>query len=473
MRGGDGQWRLGVAHQLRLLTRDHRIVLLVGMVMLLTAAALAAVAVGNAGIDRESMAARAAEARTWAALPRGNPHAAAHFGRYAFKPVSALAAIDRGMLDSLGVAVRLESHSQNPATLRPMDGGTVLADFARLDPATMVELLGPLLLILAAVATFAGPNADALLRQEVGAGARPSAMLLGRLIGLAILVPLLVAPVLLGGALVAGTAGLTRLALLALGLCVYLLGFLGLTLGASAWFGAARPALIAMLGFWAGGTLVLPRVAPAIAEAVRPTLSAAALEAAATEEVLKGGPEAPGTSDARMSRLKATMLARYHVRTVERLPIDFGGVAFFEGETLSSAIYARHMAALYNGYAAQALVQRALAFASPLLAIRPWSAALAGTDLAAHRHFLVEAEAYRYRYVQALNRDIILHRQTSDGDYLADIPVITRSVSLQPTSEPLKVVLARQWPDLAILICWAAASIALAVAALGHRTRRL
>lgn len=462
------QWRVGFAHQGRLLLRDRQLAWLLGGVLLSAVVMLAVGIATERAMAREAAAAKAEEARVWAALPPGNPHAAAHFGRYAFREPGPLAPLDRGLSDALGVAVRLEGHQQNVATGRRIDGGGTLDGFARLDAAGVVALLGPLLLILAGFATFSGETVRALLRQEIAAGARPGATLAGRVAALVLLAPILAAPLAVAGALL--DAGVVRVTLLAGGHLLYLLTFLLLTLAASAWFQTPRAALAVLLAFWASATLVLPRVAPALGEALHPTISAAAMEAAITDEVLGGG-ERDG-QQARMERLKASLLARYKVDGVEQLPINFGGVAFFEGERLSAAIYARHMAAVHDGYAAQARTGRALAVLSPFLAIRPWSAALAETDMAAHRRMLEQAEAWRYRTVQALNRDIILHRPAAVDDYRANVHGITRGIEPTFTPEPLRDTLARQWPDLAVLLAWTGAAGGLLWLALRRRMAR-
>src|SRR5687768_4324815 len=54
----------------------------------------------------------------WLEQGAKNPHSAAHYGFYAYKPVSPLAIIDKGLDDYLGNAVWLEAHNQNEVTSR-------------------------------------------------------------------------------------------------------------------------------------------------------------------------------------------------------------------------------------------------------------------------------------------------------------------------------------------------------------------
>lgn len=445
--------------QWRLLVRDRRLaVLAIALVLVLCTAALAAAALHGTQ-EAERRAAQIEEAHVWERQGPANPHGAAHFGRYVFKPASPLAVVDPGLLPQLGSALKLEAHANNPARNRSIDGGTALDRFGGLSPATMLQSLAPLLIILSGFAAFAGERSRGLLRQELAGGVAPGALMAGRLAGLAATVALLLLLSTLAGAaalfLAGGTAGaLAALLWMMLGYGLYLFGFAALTLAASAAFASARSALVVLLAFWAMATLFVPRIAPSVAEALVPTLSAPAFEAAVTREV-REGPSGHDPQDARLERLRQETMRRYGVTRLEDLPIDFNGVALFEGEKLSTAIYRRHFAALYDGYDRQAEVQRGFALLSPLQALRSWSMALAGTDQHAHRRFLEQADAFRYGLVQQLNRAIIHRPKGGEGPFLADVAAITRDARFSAAPRPLREALARHWLDLAILGAWA------------------
>jgi ABC-2 type transport system permease protein len=467
--------------QWRLLTRDRRLAILgLALLLVLGAAALTSAALYRAQ-EAERAAAQVEEAQVWARQGPANPHGAAHFGRYVYKPLSPLGAVDPGLLPQLGTTLFLEAHAQNPARGRAIDGGTALDRFSGLSPASMLQVLAPLLIILAGFATFAGERARSLLRQELAAGAPPSALIAGRLGGLAATVAILLCLVAAIGVLalsISGAAASAYGALLwmLLGYALYLFAFAALTVAASAAFASARTALVVLLAFWAMATLFVPRIAPAIAEAAAPTLSGPAFEAAVTKEV-REGPSGHDPQDARLERLKVETMKRYGVTRLEDLPVDFGGISLFHGEALSTAIYRRHFADLYDGYDRQADVQRTFALLSPFQAIRPWSAALAASDQHAHRRFLEQAEDFRYAVVQRLNRDIIRNRKqpaagAPPAPYLADVAAITRDVRFAPRPVPLGEALARHWIDLLILIAWAVAAAGLAFAA-ARRLARL
>lgn len=466
--------------QWRLLVRDRRLAVLgVALLMVLCAALLSAAALQRRDAAERS-AAQAEEARVWARQGPANPHSAAHFGRYVYKPASPLATLDPGLLPQLGSTLYLEAHAQNPAQERAIDGGTAVDRFAGLSAAALLQMLAPLLIILAGFATFAGERQRSLLRQELAAGVRPTTLITGRLAGLGATVLLLILVVAIAGGIALAVAGGSAseagaLALMLLGYALYLFTFAALTLAASAAFASARTALIVLLAFWALATLFIPRIAPSAAEAAVPTLSGPAFEAAVTKEV-REGPSGHDPQDARLERLKAATLKRYGVATIEQLAVDYGGISLFHGEALSTSIYRRRSAELFDAYDRQAAVQRLFALVSPLQAVRPWSAALAGSDGHAHRRFLEQAEAFRYAVIQALNRDIIRNRKpvapgTQAPPYQANVAGITRGLTFSPAPPSFGETLFRHAVDLLILAGWAALATLLAFAA-GARLRR-
>ena len=63
--------------------------------------------------QREAQAEAKAHVRAqWDEMEPSNPHRAAHFGSYAFKPINALNSIDEGVNTVTGNVLRLEGHKQ-------------------------------------------------------------------------------------------------------------------------------------------------------------------------------------------------------------------------------------------------------------------------------------------------------------------------------------------------------------------------
>lgn len=448
--------------------RDGRLRLLGLALLVLFGAALAA----SAGRAHDAALRRlhdvAAEEQVWRAQGDANPHGAAHFGRYVYRPAPPLAVLDPGLLDQLGSTLRLEGHVQNTGRYKPSDRGAALSRFAGLTPAFALQVLVPLLIVFATFTTFSGVRERRLLAQEIGGGARPTVLVLGRFGAMAgVLACCLLAVGLLAWLAAGAPLGrdgaasfIVPLAVLLGGYGLYWLAFLALTLALSAWASGERAALLGGLGFWTVAALLLPMLAPALAEQRHPTPTAAVFHAAVEREILDG-PDGHDSRDARLAALRAAALKQYGVQRLEDLPINFDGLVFEHGERRTAQIYGRHFAALYDTYAAQARLAFAAAPLSPLLALRPLSSALAQSDLAAHRHFLEQAEDYRYRMVQALNRDMKLNRKPGMREYAADVAAITAAIRFDPQPQPLGPVLARAAAPLLVLAAWLAAAIAL------------
>jgi ABC-2 type transport system permease protein len=260
----------------------------------------------------------------------------------------------------------------------------------------------------------------------------------------------------------AGQSELAGLAAIGGAHALYLLVFCALTVAASGLFASARAALVTLLGFWAVATLLAPRVAPAVAEALEPTPSAVAFKAAVTKEA-ENGVSGHDPADARLDAVKAELLARYNVTDVDDLPINFRGVSLEFGEKNSTDTYNRHFERLYELYRRHEATQRAFSILSPTVALQPWSRGFAGTDFGAHLNYLRSVEDYRYRLIQTLNREVKSHKPPPGERYhRADIATLTRDVVYAPRTERLADVATAQAPNLTILLAWTVAAIGLA-----------
>lgn len=451
---------LGVAAtQLQLMWRERRLVWLALTVLLLAGVSVATSAARLSAQAQERRAVAQAEAKLWDSQGVIDPHNAAHVGRAVPAPVRPLAAFDPGLTDFVGSSVFIEGHAQNPARHRPIEAGAALSRFGGFSAAWALQVVAPLLIILAGFGTMSGAVARERLRQELGAGAPAAALVGGRLIALAVaagVLALAMVVVSLPAILLQGAGQTDVAALAAIGgaYALYLVAFCALTVAASGLFASARAALVVLLAFWALATILAPRVAPAIAESMQPTPSALAFRAAVTEEA-ENGVSGHDPADKRLDGVKAELLARYNVSDVEQLPVNFRGVSLEFGEKNSTDTYNRHFERLYAVYRKQEAAARAFALISPTIALQPLSRALAGTDFGAHLNYLRGVEDYRYRLVQRLNDEVKNHKPPPGERYhLADIATITRSVTYAPRQAQMAQIAAAQATNFAILLVW-------------------
>lgn len=405
--------------------RDRRLIALFVLTLLLIAAALAFGAMENARVTRERAVAAAADRALWTSQSAKNPHAAAHFGQYAFKPSSPLALADPGVDPYVGAAVWLEAHKQNEAQFRSARDAGVAARLGGLSLAFILQTIAPLIVVLAGFASFSGERESGTLKQLLSLGARPGDLLAGKALALVFATFVLLAPAAAGAALaltlLTDTTKLSladqfmRLGALMLGYGVYLAGFAFLTLGVSAVSKTGRSALVTLLAFWFLNSFAAPRLAADAARALAPTPTAQEFRAAiARDKAMSFGHDETHPA---FKAFRDETLKRYGVARVEDLPVSFRGLALRKDDENGYAIYDRHFGTLQAAFERQDALTEAAGFLFPLLAMRPFSMAFAGSDSRAQFHFASAAEAHR-RMIQNEVSDNIIHFQR-DASYVA------------------------------------------------------
>jgi ABC-2 type transport system permease protein len=455
--------------------RDGRLRVIAG---LLVALLVAAAAVGS--IEARRVAAdRTAAAKTtrtqWNDQPSRNPHGAAHFGMYAVRPAGPLTAVDRGLDRYLGTAVYMEAHYQNPVRYRPAEDGTAVDRMAELTVAGILQLLIPLLIVLLTFGAFAGEREAGTLRQLLSLGVPRRAFLVGKALGIAAVLAVVAVPAALVGALALSVSvdasGLahvgTRSVLMAGGYVLYYVACLGLGLAVSAIAPSSRVALLVLTGWWAVTGFVVPVIASDLAERLYPTPTASEFWHAVKQD-LDRGVDGHNPRTARYDAFKQQVLARYGVSRVEDLPVNFTGLAYLESERYGDMVFDRHYSRLADRYAQQQRVHDVLAIVAPVIAIRSWSTAMAGSDLAHHRGFAQAAEAFRRRLNRLLNEDLA-YKGARPGLYMADTSLWRRVPRFEYETPDAWWAAGERQASLLLLGGWALAAVILA----GAGARRL
>ena len=107
----------------------------------------------NDRIERQEIAQSHVRSQ-WDEMEPSNPHRAAHFGSYAFKPTSVLNSIDEGINSVTGNVLRLEGHVQNNITFSEASQSLLISKFGRLKPALLFQFLLPLFLIFLSFSSY-------------------------------------------------------------------------------------------------------------------------------------------------------------------------------------------------------------------------------------------------------------------------------------------------------------------------------
>lgn len=411
-----------VRKEMKELFRDGRFRWAGGVVAALLVASLLAGWRHHLDVQAQHDAARRADRELWLSKGEMNPHSAAHYGVYAFKPRMPLAAVDQGISPYVGVASYLEAHKQNTWKFKPAEDSTEVQRLGELTAAATLQALVPLLIILVSFSAVAGERESGTLRQLLALGVPRRGLVLGKALGTALPLALLLVPATLVGvlaiALDRGSGALLasgpRLALMAAAYLLYFAVWLAISLAVSARASSSRLALVTLVGFWFVTTLVAPRIVSDLARRAHPAPTAVGLAAAIAEDQKKL-PE----WDARVAAIEARLLKQYGAATTAELPVNPQGIALDEGEADDTAIYERHFGALMDVYERQNRFYQAGALVSPFIAVQTLSMGLAGTDFAQHRHFSDAAERYRREMVSVMNGDVTAHQKLDDFDYKA------------------------------------------------------
>ena len=415
---------------------------------------------------QEELAAAQATARDhWESQGEKNPHSAAHYGIYAFKPRLALSFVDEGVDPYTGTSVWLEAHRQNEFLMRPAQDATAAQRVGALTAAQVLQNLVPLLVILLTFGALAGEREQGTLRQLLATGIARRELAVGKALGVAGALALLLVPAAVVGAaaLVVGSTGpaaspMARGAVLAGVYLAYFAAFVGLGLAVSAWARSARTALVVLLGVWVVNGLVAPRAAVDLSKWIHPTPSAVEFAHTLEQEMAAGveGIERPDRA-----AFGESLLAEYGVERAEDLPVNEVGLYLQESEEFGNRIFDRNYGALWDTFERQGFVHEALAVAAPLLAVRTLSMGLAGTDVEQHRHFATAAETYRRDMMRQMNLDLAENSRTGEL-YTAGPELWAEVPPLQYDAPTLGWVLGNRALSLLVLALWLAGAVVLA-----------
>lgn len=342
-----------------------------------------------------------------------SPHAAAHYGLYAYKPVPLMAVLDKGMDDFLGSAVWLEAHNQNDVKFRTIQDSDTLSRFGSLTVGFVLQFLVPLLLILLSYDAVSKERESGTLRILLSTDASVGQLLGGkwlavlRVVGLYVVGPMLL---LSAGTMVltGGTANFADTLPNLVSWVVFYGLYYGFWAGLGIWVSSrvkqSGLALVGLLGFWACGAFLVPRLCGSVARLYAPTPSALAF----TEQVIhdketgiNGEPSAQDYS----KMIEKQTLAKYGVDSLSQLPVSFAGISLQASENRDWTIYDKNYGELFQQFQRQEQVMEWFNLLSPMLAMRNLSRALAGTDMDKHLDFTDKAEAHRRLVQKVMNTD--------------------------------------------------------------------
>ncbi|HJP37830.1 MAG TPA: ABC transporter permease subunit [Gammaproteobacteria bacterium] len=420
-------------------------------------------------------AAQAGTNQQWLDQGDKNPHSAAHYGNYAFKPAGPLSYFDNGISNYTGTAVFMEAHKQNFAIGRPASDQSAIARFGDLSGANILQLLLPLLIIFLGFTSFSGERESGTLRQVLSMGVTNRQLLWGKALGVGSAVLIVVLPCILVGALALSMAQsvdhaedmVTRVMTLSIAYLMYAGIFLFLTLAVSALTRHARTTLMVLVGFWAFTGFLMPKTASEISKFIEPTPAFGKWMADMRAHQLRGFDGVPPF--AKFARYTKELFKEYGVSSVGELPMYFVAVRLQKLEEYDYPVFDQHYGMIREAYTSQRKVQDQLGILAPTLPLRSISMAISGTDLIQHVKFMTDAETYRRNMVVKMNdylsrASVHLNTTYSSSNYMrADEEVFAIVPPFEFEPPNLNTMLTEHRSNFILLFLWLAASIGLAV----------
>jgi ABC-2 type transport system permease protein len=437
------------------LVRDGRFRWAAAIVLALLGVALLAGGYYQRELVAQQMAAQAAEQARWYAQEPKNPHSAAHYGLYAFKPRLAPAFLDPGVEPYTGVTVWLEAHKQNETLFRPGEDATLAQRFGDLTVALILQTVLPLVIILLAFSAFAGERERGTLRQLLSLGLKPRDLVFGKMLGFGAALALIALPAALIGAAVlvlTGPAeGGARFVLLAAVYLLYLGMFLFIALAISARAPSSRFALVALLAFWGVNCLLAPRALADIAAERHPLPEPLSFKTRLADALSD-----PAPTQAMMKERTAELVREYGATKAEELPLNLAGLSFQVGEEHGYEVFERFYDELYSPMEAQNRLLQWGTMLFPLLGVQSVSMGLAGTDLAQHRDFARSAEMHRRAGLKVINDDILLNPVKAGEVHLGDAELWAKVPEFRYQPPAVPWVLAQHSIALTLFLAWVA-----------------
>lgn len=463
-----------VANEVRIFVRNRSALALSALFVVLIVAA-AWLGVDRAtDFTRQRVAAEHVDERVWQGQGDRNPHSAAHFSRYAFKPLPALSVFDPGVLDYVGILIWMEAHYQDPALHRRAEDAGETTRLTRLTPAWVLQVFAPLTIVLTLFASIAGEREDGTLRQMVATGLPTLPIIAGKLSGAGLSLALILIPALAIGIVIAlGTSELTmapdftlRLVGLVIVYSLYFAVIAAITIGVSALAASRRNAFLMLTVLWTISVVLAPRFSADVAVRLHPTPSNDEIQA----RLHAAGSDYWEDEDLQENQ-RRDLLAQHGVETVEELPFNWDAYQLNRSEEYGherfDAVYGE-LNAIHNR---QEGVMTGASVFSPTIAIARLSAGLAGTDRQHHLDFVAAAEAHRRKTVGRLNNEMLVNARGVGYEYIAGEALWADIDTFKHVPPRFSSLASHYLASAALLVAYLAAALVFAVWAM-HRAQK-
>lgn len=400
--------------------------------------------------------------KQWENIKNLNPHGAAHYGTYAFKPITPLSSIDEGVNAITGNVLRLEGHVQNEIAYAEASQSLSVSKFGKLKPALLLQYVIPLFLIFLAFTSLSSERETGRLKLLVFQGAHLPTLILAKtfsvwIYGLCmLLLTLLVQRLFNAGG--TGTENLSRMAYLFFSYALYYYVITAIVTYFSARLRSNAAALSSMLALWMIWTVFLPKIWGNTVDKFYPLPSRQEFKSAMDDDRSKGI-DGHHPSDQREEVFRNEILAKYGVDSIAQLPVNFDGLLMQADEEYGNKVWDKHFGENDHIVRHQKQLYQLSGLLNPFASLQSASMGFSGSDMLHHHDFLQQAESYRRVLIKSLN-DKHAFGGSRSGDFSwQPEPDFYKSVKDFAYTPPNTAkVLGYYWIDVWCLIFWAALS---------------
>ncbi|MEM6893224.1 MAG: DUF3526 domain-containing protein [Bacteroidota bacterium] len=441
------------------LFREGRVRIAFIIVVLLLSLAVGISARQYANVNAQYETAKGTERVLWDNQGEKNPHSAAHYGTYAFKPKYPLSLVDQGVDKYAGTSIFLEAHNRNEAQFSAATDQTGLARFGDLTPDFILLFILPLLIVLLGYNCFTKEREMGTLTLLKSQGGINWHWVIGK--WLALFFPIFVltsvlflaAGILLGSLKDFGVFSWGSLFAMYLVFLAYYIVFINLVLLISARVKRSGVALVISLCIWIIACLGAPKAASNIAETQHPYPTRQEFAANVLKDKKEGvDGHNPWSKEAKL--LEERVLKEHGVDSLHQLPFNFDAYRMQKGEEHQAEVYFKHYNYLKKQFSKQSKVYKNLAAISPFLPTRFLSMSIAHTDYATHWDFADAAEVYRIETQKFLNNNFAENSEYGNWGYRAEAGFWKSLPVFEYDPPELQEVLAKNTSNLFILGIW-------------------
>ncbi len=387
-----------------------------------------------------------------------NPHAAAHYGHFVYKPLTFLSILDEGVNPFSGVSLYLEGHRQNEALFSPAQQSSSSVRFGLLRLNLILQMLLPLFILFVCHDAISREREEQTLNISLSQGVTLRDVVWSKIMAYSLVWWILLA-LILGTVRLITPAGHTGVATVRIVALFITYGAYYFVMTAAAVYLSARSrssgnALLSLLALWVLTTVILPKATANMGENAHPLISRLQLEERISEDN-KNGIDGHDPRNERTVRFRDSLLTHYGVDTVSRLPVNLDGLTMQADEEYHNMVYDKHFEGIRETVRRQNSVTAWSSWVNPFAALRNLSMSLAGTDVYHHFDFVTQAEDYRRLIIKKMNDEQAYGgSKTGDWDWTVKADFWKKMDDFKYVPLTLRQTLSHNLPETGGLLFW-------------------